>query len=135
MTGAVACLKESVAPKPASKVSLALFLAEVNHSVAVNAGAVGVVVEALPDFENTVAKRALAALEYASQGRRAAKRKEIEELVDEECYTSESDDSDSDFSDGLELEKQSPNDILFFAIYEFQNDLLNYVSVQELYFI
>ncbi|KAL2461507.1 hypothetical protein Adt_44927 [Abeliophyllum distichum] len=86
-------MKERVAPKPASKVSLALFLAEVNRSVAVNASAVSVVV---------------AALEYASEDRRAAKRKEIEELVDEECYTSESDDSDSDFYDGLELEKQSP---------------------------
>ncbi|KAL2486581.1 Uncharacterized protein Adt_31337 [Abeliophyllum distichum] len=66
MTGAVACLKESVAPKPTSKVSLALFLSEVNQSVAVNVGAVDVVVEALVDFENVVAERALAALEYAS---------------------------------------------------------------------
>ncbi|KAL2548408.1 ARM repeat superfamily protein [Forsythia ovata] len=63
MTGVVACLKERVAPKPASKVLLALCLAEVNRSVAVNAGAVGVVVEALADFENAVAERALAALE------------------------------------------------------------------------
>ncbi|KAL2503999.1 Uncharacterized protein Adt_19620 [Abeliophyllum distichum] len=101
MTGVVAGLKERVALKPASKVSLALFLAEVNRSVAVNASAFGVVVEALADFKNAVAERVLAAL-------RAAMRKEIEELVDEECYTSESDDSDSDFCDGLELEKQSP---------------------------
>ncbi|KAL2454490.1 ARM repeat superfamily protein [Abeliophyllum distichum] len=42
MTGVLACLKERVAPKPASKVLLALCLAEVNRSVAVNAGAVGV---------------------------------------------------------------------------------------------
>ncbi|KAL2525553.1 ARM repeat superfamily protein [Abeliophyllum distichum] len=63
MTGVLACLKERVAPKPASKVLLALCLAEVNRSVAVNAGAVGVVVEALADFENSVAERALAALE------------------------------------------------------------------------
>ncbi|CAI9772354.1 unnamed protein product [Fraxinus pennsylvanica] len=63
MTGIVACLKERVAPKPASKVLLALCLAEVNRSVAVNAGAVGAVVEALADSENAVAERALASLE------------------------------------------------------------------------
>lgn len=63
MTGVVACLTERVAPKPASKVLLALCLAEVNRRVAVNAGAVGAVVEALADSENAVAERALAALE------------------------------------------------------------------------
>ncbi|KAK4422274.1 hypothetical protein Salat_1809700 [Sesamum alatum] len=61
--GVVACLREGVARKPASKVLLALCLVEGNRRVAVEAGAVTAVVEALTDAESAVAERLLAALE------------------------------------------------------------------------
>ncbi|KAH6790897.1 hypothetical protein C2S51_005903 [Perilla frutescens var. frutescens] len=61
--GVVACLREGVARKAASKVLLALCLVEGNRRVAVEAGAVTAVVEALTDAESAVAERSLAALE------------------------------------------------------------------------
>ncbi|XP_051129756.1 uncharacterized protein LOC127250488 [Andrographis paniculata] len=61
--GVVACLREGVARKAASKVLLALCLVEANRRVAVEAGAVMAVVEALADAESAVAERSLAALE------------------------------------------------------------------------
>ncbi|KAL8504092.1 hypothetical protein ACS0TY_022722 [Phlomoides rotata] len=61
--GVVACLREGLARKAASKVLLALCLVEGNRRVAVEAGAVTVVVEALGDAESAVAERCLAALE------------------------------------------------------------------------
>nr|GLL46872.1 uncharacterized protein LOC109174659 [Ipomoea trifida] len=63
MREVVGCLKDRVSAKPASKVLLALCLAERNRRVAVEVGAVGMVVEALADLEGPVAERALAALE------------------------------------------------------------------------
>nr|GMD93632.1 nuclear pore complex protein NUP205 [Ipomoea batatas] len=63
MREVVGCLKDRVSAKPASKVLLALCLAERNRRVAVEVGAVGMVVEALSDLEGPVAERALAALE------------------------------------------------------------------------
>ncbi|KAL0372134.1 UNVERIFIED_CONTAM: hypothetical protein Scaly_0895000 [Sesamum calycinum] len=63
VVGVVACLREGVARKPASKVLLALCLVEGNRRVAVEAGAVTAVVEALTDAESAVAERLLAALE------------------------------------------------------------------------
>ncbi|KAG6414569.1 hypothetical protein SASPL_121941 [Salvia splendens] len=59
----VACLREGVARKAASKVLLALCLVEGNRLAAVGAGAVAAVVEALADAESAVAERSLAALE------------------------------------------------------------------------
>ncbi|XP_073129412.1 uncharacterized protein [Henckelia pumila] len=62
--GVVECLRcEGVARKPASKVLLALCLVEENRSVAVEAGAVTAVVEALADAEISLAERSLAVLE------------------------------------------------------------------------
>ncbi|KAL7150766.1 hypothetical protein ABFS83_05G135300 [Erythranthe nasuta] len=61
--GVVACLREGVARKAASKVLLALCLVEMNRRAAVEAGAVTAVVEALTDAESAVAERSLAALE------------------------------------------------------------------------
>ncbi|KAL9167973.1 hypothetical protein ABFS82_05G131300 [Erythranthe guttata] len=61
--GVVACLREGVARKAASKVLLALCLVEMNRRAAVEAGAVTAVVEALTDAEIAVAERSLAALE------------------------------------------------------------------------
>ncbi|KAG8381860.1 hypothetical protein BUALT_Bualt05G0016700 [Buddleja alternifolia] len=61
--GVVACLREGVARKAASKVLLALCLMEGNRRAAVEAGAVTAVVEALTDAESAVAERSLAALE------------------------------------------------------------------------
>lgn len=49
--------------KPASKILLALCLAEGNRRVAVEAGAVAAVVEAAPELEGAAAERAMAALE------------------------------------------------------------------------
>ncbi|KAI7995476.1 U-box domain-containing protein 26 [Camellia lanceoleosa] len=63
MRGVVGYLKESSGAKPATKVLLVLCLAEVNRRVAVEAGAVGRVVEAVADLEGAAAERALAALE------------------------------------------------------------------------
>ncbi|XP_019229241.1 PREDICTED: U-box domain-containing protein 1 [Nicotiana attenuata] len=63
MKGVVGCLKDSKISKSASKVLLALCLSENNRHVAVEAGAVGVVVEVLSDLEVAAAERSLAALE------------------------------------------------------------------------
>lgn len=61
--GIVECLRDGVVRKPASKVLLALCLVEENRSVAVEAGAVTAVVEALADAEISLAERSLAVLE------------------------------------------------------------------------
>ncbi|KAK2999243.1 hypothetical protein RJ639_024696 [Escallonia herrerae] len=63
MRGVVDHLKERAGAKPATKVLLALCLAEGNRQAAVEAGAAGKVVEALADMEGPAAERALAALE------------------------------------------------------------------------
>lgn len=63
MKWVVGCLKEQDNGKSASKVLLALSLVEGNRHVAVEVGAVGVVVEAMSDLEGAVAERSLAALE------------------------------------------------------------------------
>ncbi|KAL3819017.1 hypothetical protein ACJIZ3_004922 [Penstemon smallii] len=63
MSGVVASLREGLARKPASKVLLALCLVEENRRVALEAGAVTAVVEALTDAESAVAERSLAVLE------------------------------------------------------------------------
>lgn len=63
MREVVGCLKQRVGVKPASKVLLALCLQEGNRHVGIEAGAVGVLVEALADLESAVAERVLAALE------------------------------------------------------------------------
>ncbi|CAI9093512.1 OLC1v1029022C1 [Oldenlandia corymbosa var. corymbosa] len=57
------CLKEKGNGKSASKVLLALCLAEENRHVAVEVGAVGAVIDAMSDLEGAVAERSLAALE------------------------------------------------------------------------
>ncbi|XP_027183107.1 U-box domain-containing protein 25 [Coffea eugenioides] len=63
MKWVVSCLKERVMAKSASKVLLALCLVEGDRHAAVEAGAVGVVVDAMADLEGAVAERSLAALE------------------------------------------------------------------------
>ncbi|XP_059655202.1 actin cytoskeleton-regulatory complex protein sla1 [Cornus florida] len=63
MKWVVGYLKEREGAKPATKILLALCLAEGNRHVAVEAGAVAGVVEALADLEGAAAERALAALE------------------------------------------------------------------------
>ncbi|WOG89466.1 hypothetical protein DCAR_0208704 [Daucus carota subsp. sativus] len=63
MEQVVSSLKEKQVAKTVTKVLLALCLAEGNRHVAVEAGAVGRVVEALPDLEGAAAERSLAALE------------------------------------------------------------------------
>lgn len=63
MSGVVRHLKDRSAAKPATKVLLALCLAEPNRRAAVESGAVGAVVEAAADLEGAAAERALAALE------------------------------------------------------------------------
>ncbi|WJZ85095.1 hypothetical protein VitviT2T_004652 [Vitis vinifera] len=63
MRGVVGCLKDRAGARPATKVLLALCLAEGNRHVAVEAGAVAEVVEAMSEMEGAVAERALAALE------------------------------------------------------------------------
>lgn len=63
MRGIVANLKSQAGAKPATKVLLALCLAEGNRRVAVESGAVGAVVEAAMELEGATAERALAALE------------------------------------------------------------------------
>ncbi|XP_057477402.1 U-box domain-containing protein 25 [Actinidia eriantha] len=63
MKGVVGYLKECSRAKAATKVLLALCLAEGNRRVAVEAGAVGAVVEAMAELEGAAAERALAALE------------------------------------------------------------------------
>uniref|UniRef100_A0A2P2P215 U-box domain-containing protein n=1 Tax=Rhizophora mucronata TaxID=61149 RepID=A0A2P2P215_RHIMU len=59
----VANLKNQAASKPATKILLALCLAEANRRVAVEAGAVGTFVEVATELEEAAAERALAALE------------------------------------------------------------------------
>ncbi|KAM7260027.1 hypothetical protein ACFE04_015768 [Oxalis oulophora] len=59
----VPSLKQNLGAKPATKVLLALCLAEPNRHVAVTAGAVGAIIEVAPELEPTAAERALAALE------------------------------------------------------------------------
>lgn len=49
--------------KPATKILFALCLSEANRRVAVEAGAVGAVVESAPELDGAPAERALAALE------------------------------------------------------------------------
>lgn len=61
--GVVQLMSQTISAKPATKVLLALCLAEGNRRVAVECGAPSRVVDALPDLEGTVAERALAALE------------------------------------------------------------------------
>ncbi|CAN4119230.1 unnamed protein product [Withania somnifera] len=63
MRGVVACLKDRRIAKSASKVLLALCLSENNRHVAVEVGAVGVVVDILSDMDVAAAERSLAALE------------------------------------------------------------------------
>ncbi|KAF3636769.1 hypothetical protein FXO37_25277 [Capsicum annuum] len=63
MRGVVGCLKDTRVAKSASKVLLALCLSENNRHVAVEVGAVGVVVDILSDMELAAAERSLAALE------------------------------------------------------------------------
>eukprot|EP00268_Persea_americana_P023055 TRINITY_DN22754_c0_g4_i1.p2 TRINITY_DN22754_c0_g4~~TRINITY_DN22754_c0_g4_i1.p2 ORF type:complete len:207 (+),score=31.01 TRINITY_DN22754_c0_g4_i1:44-622(+) len=63
MVGMVGCLNDASMAKAATKVLLALCLAEENRRVAVEAGAVPEVVETLAGLEGTAVERALAALE------------------------------------------------------------------------
>nr|DAD35586.1 TPA_asm: hypothetical protein HUJ06_006226 [Nelumbo nucifera] len=63
MSGVVRFLKDPAGAKPATKVLLALCLAECNRHVAVEAGAVAEVVETVAELEGSAAERALAALE------------------------------------------------------------------------
>ncbi|KAK8535271.1 hypothetical protein V6N13_081410 [Hibiscus sabdariffa] len=63
MRGIVSNLKNKAGVKPATKILLALCLAEGNRRIAVEAGAVGAVVEVATELEGAAAERALAALE------------------------------------------------------------------------
>ncbi|GAB4854301.1 hypothetical protein Ancab_022887 [Ancistrocladus abbreviatus] len=63
MDGVLAYMRQQAGAKSATKVLLALCLADRNRHVAVERGAVGRVVEALADLEGGAAERALAALE------------------------------------------------------------------------
>ncbi|KAK4358438.1 hypothetical protein RND71_020667 [Anisodus tanguticus] len=63
MRGVVSCLKDKRVAKSASKVLLALCLSENNRHVAVEVGAVVVVVDILSDLDVAAAERSLAALE------------------------------------------------------------------------
>ncbi|KAL5538787.1 hypothetical protein UlMin_043920 [Ulmus minor] len=63
MRGVVGNLKSKAGAKPATKILLALCLAEGNRPVAVEAGAVGAVIEVAPELDGATAERALAALE------------------------------------------------------------------------
>ncbi|PON37263.1 Armadillo-like helical [Parasponia andersonii] len=63
MRGVVGSLKSKPGAKPASKILLALCLAEGNRRVAVEAGAVATVIESAPELEGAAAERSLAALE------------------------------------------------------------------------
>ncbi|XP_050228131.1 uncharacterized protein LOC126677511 [Mercurialis annua] len=66
MRRVVASLKNEAHAKPATKVLLALCLAEGNRHLAVEAGAVGTVIEVVMELEGPAAERALAALELTS---------------------------------------------------------------------
>ncbi|XP_030945544.1 E3 ubiquitin-protein ligase PUB23 [Quercus lobata] len=63
MRGVVRNLKTKAGAKPATKILLALCLAEGNRHVAVEAGAVGAVIEIAAELDDAAAERALAALE------------------------------------------------------------------------
>ncbi|XVE53727.1 hypothetical protein DITRI_Ditri03aG0025700 [Diplodiscus trichospermus] len=63
MRGIVSNLKNKAGVKHATKILLALCLAEGNRHIAVEAGAVGAVVEVATELEGAAAERALAALE------------------------------------------------------------------------
>lgn len=63
LRGVVGCLKDKRVSKSASKVLLALCLLENNRHVAVEVGAVGVVVDILSDLDVAATERSLAALE------------------------------------------------------------------------
>ncbi|CAK7353282.1 unnamed protein product [Dovyalis caffra] len=63
MRGVVANLKNKAGVKPATKILFALCLAEANRHVAVEAGAVGTLVEVAMELDGAPAERALAALE------------------------------------------------------------------------
>ncbi|KAJ9168316.1 hypothetical protein P3X46_019859 [Hevea brasiliensis] len=65
MRGVVVNLKNKAGAKLATKILLALCLAEENRHVAVKAGTVGSVVEVAMELEGPTAERALAALELA----------------------------------------------------------------------
>lgn len=63
MRGVVGNLKNKAGAKPATKILLALCLAESNRRVAVEAGAVGAVIEVVAELDAAAGERALAALE------------------------------------------------------------------------
>ncbi|KGN60328.1 U-box domain-containing protein 26 [Cucumis sativus] len=63
MRGLIESFNIKTGSKPATKILLALCLAEGNRHVAVEAGAVGAVIESLPEMEDAAAERALASLE------------------------------------------------------------------------
>lgn len=63
MRGVVVNLKNRAGAKPATKILLALCLAESNRHVAVEAGAVGVIIEVVAELDGAAGERALAALE------------------------------------------------------------------------
>ncbi|GAV88693.1 hypothetical protein CFOL_v3_32115 [Cephalotus follicularis] len=63
MRGLVSNLRSKLGAKPATKILLALCLAEGNRHVAVQSGAVGTVVEVALELEGPAAERGLAALE------------------------------------------------------------------------
>lgn len=63
MRGLMANLSSKTGSKPATKILLALCLAEGNRHIAVESGAVGAVIESLPEMEDVAAERALASLE------------------------------------------------------------------------
>ncbi|KAG7024620.1 U-box domain-containing protein 26, partial [Cucurbita argyrosperma subsp. argyrosperma] len=63
MRGIIANLNTKTGSKPSTKILLALCLAESNRHIAVEAGAVGAVIESLPEMEDPAAERALASLE------------------------------------------------------------------------
>ncbi|XP_038897160.1 U-box domain-containing protein 26 [Benincasa hispida] len=63
MRGLIESFNIKTGSKPATKILLALCLAEGNRHIAVEAGAVGAVIESLPEMEDAAAERALASLE------------------------------------------------------------------------
>lgn len=63
MRGLIESFNTQTGYKPATKILLALCLAEGNRHIAVEAGAVGAVIESLPEMEDAAAERALASLE------------------------------------------------------------------------
>ncbi|KAI4337486.1 hypothetical protein L6164_015896 [Bauhinia variegata] len=63
MRGLIWNLRNPTGAKPATKILFALCLAEGNRRVAVEAGAVGAVIESAPELDGPPAERALAALE------------------------------------------------------------------------